>query len=65
MPTNFPNAWYPGQAIRRTGNYQCLGSSPAESLCPAFVKFTKAKGNKFPDCSEPHGRVSPRWEGPL
>ena len=65
MSTSFPSAWYPEQAIRRTGLYQCLGESPTGDMCPARFTFTRAKGNKFPRCSEPHGAASPRWEGPL
>ena len=46
--------YYPGETIRHTGEYGCLGSTPTGDLCPSVRTFAKAKGNKFPYCHEPH-----------
>ena len=42
--TGTAGTYYPGEAVRRTGDYQCLGSAPTGDLCPSVVPFTKAKG---------------------
>ena len=63
--TGTAGTYYPGEAVRRTGDYQCLGSAPTGDLCPSVVPFTKAKGEKFTPCPERHGTVSPKWMGPV
>ena len=57
--------YYDGEAVRYTGEYQCLGTTPTGGLCPSVSTFTKAKGNKFPSCHEAHGHMSPVWLGPV
>ena len=55
--------YYDGEAIRYTGEYECLGSTPTGGPCPSVRTFKKAKGNKFPLCLKPHGDMSPVWLG--
>ena len=63
--TDSARTYYPGEAVRRTGDYGCLGSTPTGDLCPSVVTFTKARGEKFTPCPEGHGAVSPKWMGPV
>ena len=61
----YSEKYYDGEAVRYTGEYHCLGSTPTGGLCPSIRTFTKAKGYKFPLCHEAHGHMPPVWLGPV
>ena len=56
---------YPGEAVRGTGTYQCIGQIPSGGMCPEKRTFTRAKGNKFTACPRQHTDTGLWWLGPI
>lgn len=66
MSADDVRTYLPGEAVPRTGYYDCLGSTPTGDLCPSSrMTFSREKGSRFPHCANPHGTVRPKWMGPL